>query len=309
MPELAAAAPKKFDPRAWVTPDDLNVAPSLLGLPLATPRQRLLAMAVDLGLLALANQMGNFWLLLAAGLALWLWLRQHRPEVFGRSRWLSARKAATGPRPWGWLWVAVFATSGLVQAWHDAGVQPEAQPVASVAFPADAASAAASAASASSAASAASAAAAVPAGSEGEESHDRQARRIARLEAQLERARAPLFYALHEEFSYWVDKIGLSYFWGAIYFTLLPLLWPGQTPGKRLLGLRVVELTAKRLTPLILFKRFGGYAAGLATGGTGFVQLIWDSNRQAIQDKTAHTVVIDARSQARMSESQRSDSL
>ena len=45
----------------------------------------------------------------------------------------------------------------------------------------------------------------------------------------------------------------------------------------------------------ILFKRFGGYAAGFFTGGSGFVQLIWDSNRQAIQDKTAHTVVIDLR--------------
>ncbi|WP_310386242.1 RDD family protein [Roseateles sp.] len=299
MPELAASAPKKFDPRAWVTPDDLNVAPSLLGLPLATPRQRLFAMAADLGLLALAIQMGNFWLLLAAGLALWLWLRQHRPEVFGQSRWLFGRKAVTGPRPWGWLWVAVFAIGGTVQAWHDAGEPPAALPVVSVALPADAASAA----------SAASAAAAVPAVSEGFEFHDPQARRIERLEAQLERARAPLFYALHDEFRYWVDKIGLSYFWGALYFTLLPLLWPGQTPGKRLLGLQVMELTAKRLTPLILFKRFGGYAAGLATGGSGFVQLIWDSNRQAIQDKTAHTVVIDARSQARMSEPQRSDSL
>lgn len=288
MPELAAPAPK-IDPRAWVTPDDLNVAPSLLGLPLATPRQRLFAMTLDLALLALANDLGNFWLLLAAGLALWLWLRQHRPEVFGQSRWFG-RKAATGLRPWGWLWVAVFAIGGLAQAWHDAGEPPEAAPVASVALAADAASAA-------------SAAASVPAVSEGEEAHDlAQARRIERLEAALERARAPVYFAVRDEFNYWVDKIGLSYFWAAVYFTLLPLLWPGQTPGKRLLGLQVIELTAKRLTPLILFKRFGGYAAGLATGGTGFVQLIWDSNRQAIQDKTAHTVVINLRSKARLAE-------
>lgn len=274
MPELAVPA-EKFEPRAWVTPDDLNVAPSLLGLPLATPRQRLFAMAADLGLLALANRLGNFWLLLAAGLALWLWLRQHRPEVFGQSRWFG-RRSASRPRPWAWALVAVFAVGGLVQAWQ--GREPADETVA--------VSAAASAASDALAPS---------------ESHDlAQARRIERLEAQLERVRAPAFYALRDELNYWLDKIGLSYFWAAVYFTLLPLVWPGQTPGKCLLGLRVIELTGKTLTPLILFKRYGGYAAGLFTGGTGFVQLIWDSNRQAIQDKAAHTVVINARSSARL---------
>lgn len=261
MPELAAPA-EKFDPRAWVTPDDLNVTPSLLGLPLATPRQRLFAITVDVGLLALANRLGNFWLLLAAGLALWLWLRQHRPELFGR------QQRARRPRRVAWALVLVFAVGGLLQAWGELGEATEPAPQHEV-VPALAAS-------------------------------DAQALQIERLEAELARARAPAFHALRTEFNYWVDKIGLSYFWAAVYFTLLPLVWAGQTPGKRLLGLRVVELTGKRLTPLILFKRYGGYAAGLFTGMTGFVQLIWDSNRQAIQDKTAHTVVINVRSGARL---------
>jgi hypothetical protein len=263
MPELATPA-EKFDPRAWVTPDDLNVAPSLLGLPLATPRQRLFAMTADLGLLALANRLGNFWLLLAAGLALWLWLRQHRPELFGRQQ--RSRHAGR----WAWALVLALTVGGLLQAWGALGEPPEASPAPEVA--------AASALAAS----------------------DAQAQQIERLQAQLERARAPAFHALRSEFNDWLDQIGLSYFWAAVYFTLLPLVWAGQTPGKRLLGLRVVELTGKRLTPLILFKRYGGYAAGLFTGMTGFVQLIWDSNRQAIQDKTAHTVVINARSSARL---------
>ena len=297
MPEIAselAGPAKKIDPRAWVTPEDLNVAPGLLGLPLATPRQRLFAIGADLALLALANQLGNFWLLLAAGLALWLWLRQHRPEVFGQSRWFG-RKAPMRPRPWAWALVAVFAVGGLVQAWH--GERETAEPVLE---------AAADTVPNKSAQDGDDAPKSEPKELSKErvqERHDRaQARRIERLEAQLERARAPAFYALRDEFNYLVDKIGLSYFWGAVYFTLLPLLWPGQTPGKRLAGLQVIELTGKPLTPLILFKRFGGYAAGLFTGGTGFVQLIWDSNRQAIQDKTAHTVVINARSQARLHE-------
>jgi hypothetical protein len=43
------------------------------------------------------------------------------------------------------------------------------------------------------------------------------------------------------------------------------------------------------------FGRYGGYAAGLATGGTGFLQVLWDPNRQAVEDKLAHTVVVDLR--------------
>ena len=43
------------------------------------------------------------------------------------------------------------------------------------------------------------------------------------------------------------------------------------------------------------FGRYGGYAAGMATGGLGFAQVLWDANRQAVQDKLAHTVVVDLR--------------
>jgi uncharacterized RDD family membrane protein YckC len=43
------------------------------------------------------------------------------------------------------------------------------------------------------------------------------------------------------------------------------------------------------------FERFGGYAAGIATGLFGFAQLYWDPNRQAIHDRVARTVVIRSR--------------
>jgi hypothetical protein len=33
----------------------------------------------------------------------------------------------------------------------------------------------------------------------------------------------------------------------------------------------------------------------MATGGLGFLQALWDVNRQGIQDRVAHTVVIDLR--------------
>ena len=49
------------------------------------------------------------------------------------------------------------------------------------------------------------------------------------------------------------------------------------------------------MTVMRWLRRYGGYAAGMATGGLGFLQMIWDVNRQGIQDRTAHTVVVDLR--------------
>ena len=39
-------------------------------------------------------------------------------------------------------------------------------------------------------------------------------------------------------------------------------------------------------------ERFAGYTAGLATGLLGFLQILWDANRQAVHDKIAGTVVL-----------------
>jgi len=37
----------------------------------------------------------------------------------------------------------------------------------------------------------------------------------------------------------------------------------------------------------------------MATGGLGFAQVLWDPNRQGLQDKAAHTVVLDLRAARR----------
>lgn len=92
--------------------------------------------------------------------------------------------------------------------------------------------------------------------------------------------------------------IGLGIGWVGVYFTLFLAWWSGQTPGKYLLGLRVVRLDGAPLSLWFSFERFGGYAAGLATGLLGFLQILWDPNRQGIQDRIAHTVVIRSRSSA-----------
>ena len=91
------------------------------------------------------------------------------------------------------------------------------------------------------------------------------------------------------------DDLGLTVGWIGIYFTLFLTWWDGQTPAKRLLGLRVVRLDGEPMTLWYSLERFGGYAAGLATGLLGFVQIYWDANRQGIQDRIAGTVVLRLR--------------
>ncbi|ROQ30033.1 RDD family protein [Gallaecimonas pentaromativorans] len=89
-----------------------------------------------------------------------------------------------------------------------------------------------------------------------------------------------------------IADLGLGLSWGALYFTLFTAVWRGRTPGKKLLGLRVVRLNGEPLTLWASFGRYGGYGAGLATGLLGFMQVLWDNNRQCIQDKIGETVVI-----------------
>ncbi len=90
-----------------------------------------------------------------------------------------------------------------------------------------------------------------------------------------------------------IDELGLSFGWAAFYFSVFTAIWHGQTPGKRLLKIRVLQLDGTPLSLWDSFGRYGGYGAGLATGLLGFLQIYWDPNRQAIHDKISTTVVID----------------
>ena len=92
-----------------------------------------------------------------------------------------------------------------------------------------------------------------------------------------------------------MDELGLGLGWAAFYFSVFTAWWKGQTPGKKLLGVKVIKLDNSPLNLWESFGRYGGYAAGLATGLMGFLQVFWDPNRQAIHDKISETLVIDLR--------------
>jgi uncharacterized RDD family membrane protein YckC len=89
-----------------------------------------------------------------------------------------------------------------------------------------------------------------------------------------------------------LDELGIGFGWTGLYFTAFLTLWRGQTPGKKLAGVRVVRLNGQPMTMWTSFERFGGYAAGLVTGLLGFAQVYWDRNRQMIHDKIVETVVV-----------------
>jgi hypothetical protein len=88
------------------------------------------------------------------------------------------------------------------------------------------------------------------------------------------------------------DDLGLGIGWLALYFTAFLALMRGQTPGKRLFGIKVMRLDAKPISWWIAFERFGGYAASATLGLLGFLQILWDRNRQGLHDKAVETVVI-----------------
>lgn len=96
-----------------------------------------------------------------------------------------------------------------------------------------------------------------------------------------------------------LDDVGLGLGWAGLYFTFFIGRWEGRTPGKRLLGIRAVRLDGRPIGYWVSFERYGGYAASLFTGLEGFARLIWDPNRQALEDKLAGTVVLRDTPEAR----------
>jgi hypothetical protein len=251
------ALPNPREPR-FVSVEPLNVAPALVGRPLAAPSRRAAAVAIDIAAVTLLANASGYWL----ALALLLLAVMLRASLVAEG----ARRLVTA------VLIGVVALAACWTAWSTwrTGTSPDEAPPRSTRLAAPPA---------------------LPASASERE-------RLEQAQAELREARAALkrrTLADHVEAT--LDEVGASFGWGIVYFSLLPAFWQGQTLGKRLLRLRIVELTGKPITPLRGLKRYGGYAAGMATGGLGFLQVLWEPNRQGLQDKAAHTVVLDERAQ------------
>jgi hypothetical protein len=90
------------------------------------------------------------------------------------------------------------------------------------------------------------------------------------------------------------NALGVTFGWSGVYFTLFAGALAGRTPGKLLFRIRAAKLNGERFTFFDGFVRHGGYVAGLAMGMVGFLSLLWEPNRRAVEDRIAGTVVLKA---------------
>ncbi len=88
----------------------------------------------------------------------------------------------------------------------------------------------------------------------------------------------------------WVNWYSVA--WAVLYFGLTTYFGRGQTPGKRLLGIRVVSLVHERLLLWHSLERALGYGASLLEFGFGFVQYFINPNRRTVHDRVADTIVV-----------------
>lgn len=83
-----------------------------------------------------------------------------------------------------------------------------------------------------------------------------------------------------------------------LYFCIALNIGNGQTPGKRLVKIKVVSLTHEKITLWHALERALGYGASFLELGFGFFQFFIQRNRQCAHDRLAETIVIDVRKSA-----------
>jgi hypothetical protein len=300
------AAPQR-DPRSIVTPDAFEVAPELLGLPLAAPGRRLAALLIDLaviGLLTLLTK--SFGVVLGLVIAV-LFIREGfkrtpvRGSAFGRAMrfsvgclgaWIGIVTVVV------WLavqgifsrddnnWSAVPATAdsdGPSLSAVIGDTVPEGR-VADTTAPDTALGPLADSLVADTLGKLQARVASLTSST-----HSQQ-RQLEGLRTELRQERkGGTFLRTVREF---LDILGFGFGWASLYLTVMLPWWKGQTIGKRIVKIRVLRLDGEPITWWTAFERAGGYAAGIATGLLGFAQVYWDSNRQAIHDRIVGTVVV-----------------
>ena len=78
---------------------------------------------------------------------------------------------------------------------------------------------------------------------------------------------------------------------GPFYYTFFTG-WEGQTPGKKLMGLRVITMTGESVSYGRALLRYMGYFVSFFLLGLGFVMIAFDRNKRGFHDFIAGTCVI-----------------
>jgi uncharacterized RDD family membrane protein YckC len=89
----------------------------------------------------------------------------------------------------------------------------------------------------------------------------------------------------------WVAKTLFSMVIDVCYFTLF-VGWRGQTPGKMLLGLKIIRVSGEEAGYARALLRWFGQGLGLLLFGLGFLMVAFSRQKQGLHDKLAGTYVI-----------------
>jgi uncharacterized RDD family membrane protein YckC len=255
-----------------VKAEALSVAPSVVGLELARPWRRLVAMLVDLAVVGVLSLLSGPWLGLATGAMLIV--------LFGNSAGAPIPlKAVRGVcRLLGAIVVLLSVLAlGHVSLLRESGLELEVftgrEPIPAmtetVYVPPDAGASALRAAT------------------------SKLEKQVAELKAENVRLQEGTRSWVHQSRAF-AGTLGVTFGWSGVYFTLLAGAFSGRTLGKLLLRIRAVKTDGMPFTFFDAFVRHGGYVAGVAMGLTGFLRLLWEPNRQAVEDRIAGTVVVHA---------------
>jgi hypothetical protein len=285
------------DPRATITPDSFTVAPELLGLPLARPARRACAMLIDLIAVGLLANAGFVLLAFAAALALWRASSSQERTGLVRAGARNGLRFAAALA----VFVGIVQVADLLPDRESGGDAPVVVDASSEGTAEDRASLVAALIGEIDDTTARNAILAEVRGALPDslllaDETGALMRRLVQERAENRELRQELARTDRAGVIGFMrglaDDLGIGFGWGALYFTALLALWKGQTPGKRLVHVRVIRLDGRPLGWWFAFERFGGYAASLSTGLLGFLQILWDRNRQGLHDKAVETVVI-----------------
>lgn len=253
-----------------VSADTLAVAPSVLGRPLAEPWRRLAAIGVDILAVAALSLLSAPCLGIATG-ALLLCLFGNSAKVP-----LALKAVRTLCRALGAVLTVVSVLAlGHVSLFRDQALQLDA-------FTGRPASAAMT--------------DTVSVAPEASSSELRAA--VVRLQEQVASLKDE-HREMQKTNASWVSQarafagaLGVTFGWSGVYFTLCAGALGGRTLGKLLLKTRAVKTNGLPFTCFDAFVRQGGYVAGVAMGLIGFLKLLWEPNRQTVEDRIAGTVVV-----------------
>ena len=87
--------------------------------------------------------------------------------------------------------------------------------------------------------------------------------------------------------------ISIGYAIGSIVYYPGFWVWKGATPGKTMMGVKIVKADGSPIGIGRAIARYFSYFISIITLGAGYLMIAWDSKKQGLHDKIAGTYVVE----------------